>query len=209
MPCHESSNVLTKHRIGIMRNKDTASKTFRDVANGLTKILCMESAHLIPTAEYEVETPICTAKCERIDCEIVAIPILRAGLGMLEGFLEMIPDAKVGYVGLKRNETTHEPHRYYTNLPETSGKTRVFVLDPMLATGGSLIHALEYLKSEGFSDITVLNIISSEEGIRNVLEKHPDVDIYTCQIDEKLNDGAYIVPGLGDAGDRLNGTFLP
>ena len=198
---------LIQHKVAMMRDKNTTSKEFRDLAREVAMLMAFEVTRDLPTKEVEIETPICSTKVKMLAGKDAAIiPILRAGLGFVDGMLEIIPNAKVGHVGLYRDPETHEPVEYYCKLPEDIDKRRVIVVDPMLATGGSAVAAVDFVKKRGAKDITFMCLIASPEGIQNLTEHHPDVDIYIADKDEGLNENAYIVPGLGDAGDRIFGT---
>ena len=198
---------LIQHKLAIMRDKTTGTKEFRALVNEIAGLMCYEATRNLPTVEVEVETPVAVAKCRMLAGKKLAIvPILRAGLGMVDAMVDMIPSAKIGHIGLYRDPDTHEPVEYYCKLPEDVGNRAVFVVDPMLATGGSAVAAIDFLKKHGCKQIVMMNIIGCPEGIKRVTEAHPDVDIYMAACDEKLNDHAYIVPGLGDAGDRIFGT---
>ena len=198
---------LIQHKLAIMRNKTTGTKEFRALVNEIAGLMCYEATRNLPTEEVLVETPITTAKCRMLAGKKLAIvPILRAGLGMVDAMVDLIPSAKIGHIGLYRDPETHEPVEYSCTLPEDVGNRVVFVVDPMLATGGSAVAAIDFLKKHGCRNIVMMNIIGCPEGIKRVSEAHPDVDIYMAACDEKLNDHAYIVPGLGDAGDRIFGT---
>jgi uracil phosphoribosyltransferase len=195
-----------QHKLAIIRDTETGHKRFRELATEITKFLCYEALQHIKTKEVDVETPLATAKCRKIDTDIVVVPILRAGVGMLEGILELVPTARVGFVGLYRDEETKQPVSYYERFPPQVKGGTCILIDPMLATGGSTIAAIDVLKKEGAGKIVVICIVTCEEGLGFVEEAHPDVPIYTASIDERLDDNKYIVPGLGDAGDRLFGT---
>ena len=198
---------LIHHKLAIMRNKNTGTREFRELVNEVAGLMCYEATRDLPTEEVMVETPITTAKCRMLSGKKLAIvPILRAGLGMVDAMVDLIPSAKIGHIGLYRDPVTHEPVEYYCKLPEDVGNRVVFVVDPMLATGGSAVAAIDFLKKHGCKQIVMMNIIGCPEGIKRVTEAHPDVDIYMAACDEKLNEHAYIVPGLGDAGDRIFGT---
>ena len=204
---HELNHPLIQHKLAILRNRKTGVKEFRELVSEIAGLMCYEATRNLPTEEVMVQTPVSLAKCHKLSGKKLAIiPILRAGLGMVDSMLDMIPSAKVGHIGLYRDPETHQPVEYYCKLPEDIGKRQVFVVDPMLATGGSAIAAIEFLKKHGCRNITMMNIIGCPEGIQAVQDAHPDVDIYVAAIDEKLNEKAYIVPGLGDAGDRIFGT---
>ena len=198
---------LIHHKLAIMRNKNTGTREFREMVNEIAGLMCYEATRNLPTEDVVVETPITTTTCKMLAGKKLAIvPILRAGLGMVDAMLDLIPSAKIGHIGLYRDPETHEPVEYYCKLPEDVGNRVVFVVDPMLATGGSAVAAIDFLKKHGCRNIIMMNIIGCPEGVARVTEAHPDVDIYMAACDEKLNDHAYIVPGLGDAGDRIFGT---
>ena len=198
---------LVHHKLSILRSKDTPVKEFRELVGEIAGLMCYEATRNLPTEEVLVDTPITTAKCRQLAGKKMAIvPILRAGLGMVDNMVALIPSAKIGHIGLYRDPETHKPVEYYCKLPDDIGNRQVFVVDPMLATGGSAIAAIDFLKQHGCKTITMMNIIGCPEGVKAVQEAHPDVDIYVAAIDEKLNEHAYIVPGLGDAGDRIFGT---
>ena len=198
---------LIHHKLAIMRNKETGTREFRELVNEVAGLMCYEAMRDLPTEEVLVETPITTAKCRMLAGKKLAIvPILRAGLGMVDALVDLIPSAKIGHIGLYRDPETHQPVEYYCKLPEDVENRQVFVVDPMLATGGSAVAAIDFLKKHGCKNIIMMNIIGCPEGVKRVLEAHPDVDIYLAALDEKLNDHKYIIPGLGDAGDRIFGT---
>ena len=198
---------LVHHKLAVLRNKETPVKEFRELVSEIAGLMCYEATRDLPTVEVDVETPITTAKCRMLAGKKLAIvPILRAGLGMVDALVDLIPSAKIGHIGLYRDPETHEPVEYYCKLPEDVGNRVVFVVDPMLATGGSAVAAIDFLKKHGCKNIIMMNVIGCPEGIKRVTEAHPDVDLYLAACDEKLNDHAYIVPGLGDAGDRIFGT---
>lgn len=198
---------LIAHKIGYIRRTDTGTKDFRDTISEIAMLICYEATRNLELQEVEIETPICKTTVKELKGKKLAvIPILRAGLGMVDGMLTMIPAAKVGHIGLYRDPETHLPVEYYCKLPEDCDKREVFVVDPMLATGGSAAAAIKMLKDKGCKKIHFLCIIAAPEGVKAMQEAHPDVDIYIGALDEKLNDHAYIVPGLGDAGDRIFGT---
>ena len=195
-----------QHKLAIIRDTDTGHKRFRELSREITQFICYEALQNVRTKEVTVETPVAAAKCRMIDTDLVVIPILRAGVGMLDGILELVPTARVGFVGLYRDEATKEPVTYYERFPpQIEGGTSI-VIDPMIATGGSTVAALDLLKEHGARNIVVICIVTCPEGIEAVETAHPDVMIYAAAIDERLNDKKYIVPGLGDAGDRLFGT---
>ena len=204
---HIMDHPLVHHKLAVLRNKNTTVKEFRELVNEIAGLMCYEATRDLPLMEVEVETPSTTAKCKMLAGKKLAIvPILRAGLGMVDALVDLIPSAKIGHIGLYRDPETHEPVEYYCKLPEDIGNRVTFVVDPMLATGGSAVAAIDFLKKYGCKKIIMMNIIGCPEGIKRVQEAHPDVDLYLAACDEKLNDHAYIVPGLGDAGDRIFGT---
>ena len=204
---HIMDHPLVHHKLAVLRNKETPVKEFRELVSEIAGLMCYEATRNLPTVEVEVETPVATAKCKMLSGKKLAIvPILRAGLGMVDALVDLIPSAKIGHIGLYRDPVTHEPVEYYCKLPEDIGNRVVFVVDPMLATGGSAVAAIDFLKKHGCKTIVMMNIIGCPEGIRRVQEAHPDVEMYLAACDEKLNDHAYIIPGLGDAGDRIFGT---
>ena len=204
--------VILKHplidnKLSILRNKKTGTKEIRELISEISMFLCYEALKDAKTETVEIETPVAKTKVNKVNEDDYAfIPILRAGTGMLDGLIKVLPNAKIGHIGLFRNETTLKPVRYYYKVPKDIDKKQVVVLDPMLATGGSAIDAITMLKEEGAKNIKFLCIISAPEGIKKLQEVHPDVEIYTSAVDEKLNEKGYIVPGLGDAGDRIFGT---
>ena len=201
------NHPLVDNKLSILRNKKTGTKEFREIISELSMFLCYEALKDAKTVESEIETPICKMKAKKMSEDDYAfIPILRAGTGMLDGLIKVLPNAKIGHIGLYRNEETLKPVRYYYKVPKNIDKKQVVVLDPMLATGGSSIDAITMLKEEGAKNIKFLCIIAAPEGIKALQEAHPDVEIYAASVDEKLNENGYIVPGLGDAGDRIFGT---
>ena len=201
------NHPLIQHKLAVLRNKDTSVKEFRELINEISGLMCYEATRNLPTVEVEVETPVAVAKCRMLAGKKLAIvPILRAGLGMVDAMVDLIPSAKIGHIGLYRDPETHKPVEYYCKLPEDIENREVFVVDPMLATGGSAVAAIDFLKKRGCKKITMMNIIGCPEGVKAVREAHPDVEMFIAALDEKLNDHAYIVPGLGDAGDRIFGT---
>ena len=198
---------LIQHKVSMMRDKNTTTKEFRELAQEVVTLMTFEATRDLPLKEVEIETPICKGKFNMLAGEDIAVvPILRAGLGFLDGVLSLVPNAKVGFVGLYRDPDTHEPVEYYCKLPDDIDKRKVFVVDPMLATGGSGADAIQFIKDKGAKDISFMCLIAAPEGIAKLQEAHPDVDIYIAAKDDHLNENAYIVPGLGDAGDRLYGT---
>ncbi len=203
----ELKHPLVEHKLAILRDKKTGTKEFREIVSELATMLCYEAMRDAKMYETEIETPLTKMKTRKIDEDKYAfVPILRAGTGMLDGIINLVPNAKIGHVGMYRDEVTFKPNVYYFKVPKDIDKREVFILDPMLATGGSALDAIELLKEKGVKKIKFLCIIAAPEGIKLLKEKHPDVQIYTTSIDEKLNEKAYIVPGLGDAGDRVFGT---
>lgn len=198
---------LILHKLAFIRSKDTGAKDFRELVEEVSMLMAYEVTRDLGTEEVEIETPICKTKCKMLSGKKIAIvPILRAGLGMVDGMLKLIPAAKIGHIGLYRDEETLQPVEYFCKLPQDIAERDVMVVDPMLATGGSAADAITLLKKKGAKNLRLVCLISSPEGIKLVQEAHPDVDIYVAGIDEKLNEKGYIVPGLGDAGDRLFGT---
>ena len=201
------NHPLIQHKLAILRNKKTSVKEFRELISEISGLMCYEATRNLPTREVEVQTPVAMAKCRVLAGKKLAIvPILRAGLGMVDALVDLIPSAKIGHIGLYRDPVTHEPVEYYCKLPEDIGNRVTFVVDPMLATGGSAVAAIDFLKKHGCKNIIMMNIIGCPEGIKRVTEAHPDVELYLAACDERLNEHAYIVPGLGDAGDRIFGT---
>lgn len=204
---HVFDHPLIQHKTALMRKTSTSVKEFRELAKEVAMLMGYEATRDLPLKEVEIETPICTTKMKMLDGEDIAIvPILRAGLGFVDGMLALVPNAKVGHVGLYRDPETHKPVEYYCKLPVDIEKRKIFVVDPMLATGGSAAAAIDFIKQRGGKDIVFMCLIAAPEGIEVLQNAHPDVDIYIAAKDEKLNENAYIVPGLGDAGDRLYGT---
>lgn len=198
---------LIQHKIGIIRRKDTGTKDFRQMISEIAMLMCYEATREMKLIDVEIETPIIKTKVKQLKGKKLAvIPILRAGLGMVDGMLQMIPAAKVGHIGLYREPETLEAVEYYCKLPEDSHEREIFVVDPMLATGNSAVAAIKLLKEKGVKKIHFMCIIAAPEGVEKMKQVHPDVDIYIGALDEKLNDHGYIVPGLGDAGDRIFGT---
>ncbi|MCD8018603.1 MAG: uracil phosphoribosyltransferase [Clostridiales bacterium] len=198
---------MIRHKIGIIRRKDTSTKDFREIISEIAMLMCYEATRDLEMHPVEIETPICRTTVEELGQKLAVIPILRAELGMVEGMLTMFPAARVGHIGLYRNEETLEPVEYYCKLPKDCAEREVFVVDPMLATGGSASAAIALLKARGVKHIRFLCVIAAPEGIRRLQEEHPDVDIYIGTVDDHLNENGYIVPGLGDAGDRIFGTI--
>ena len=204
---HVINHPMIQHKLTIMRDKETGSKDFRELLKEIALLMGYEVTRDIPLEELEIETPICPMKAKKVSGRKLAIvPILRAGLGMVEGLQELVPVAKVGHIGLYRDEQTHQPVEYYCKLPEDIQDRLVIVTDPMLATGGSACDAITMLKKRGCNNIRLMCLVAVPEGIEKVQTAHPDVDIYVAAVDDHLNQNAYIVPGLGDAGDRIFGT---
>ena len=198
---------LIQHKISLLRDRNTGTKEFRDLVSEIAMLLCYEATRDLPTEEVEVETPVALARTKVLaGRKLALVPILRAGLGMVDGMLNLIPAAKVGHIGMYRNEETLVPVEYYCKLPSDINEREVFVLDPMLATGGSAIDAITQIKKHGAKRIKFIGLIAAPEGIKALHEAHPDVDIYLGAEDDHLNENGYIVPGLGDAGDRIYGT---
>lgn len=201
------NHPLISHKLALLRHIDTDGKAFRELVSEIAMLICYEATRDMATTPVDIPTPLMTAKCEMITTnKPVIVPILRAGLGMVDGMLEILPAAKIGHIGMCRNHDTLLPEKYYCNLPADIADRTVFVLDPMLATGGSLAAAVSLIKEYGAKNIKVLSIVGVEEGVKKVLDTHPDIQIYLGVLDDKLNEKGYILPGLGDAGDRLFGT---
>ncbi len=201
------NHPLVKHKISLMRKEETGTREFRILVEEVAMLMGYEAMRDLPTEDVEIKTPITTRKLPMLTGKKLAIvPILRAGLGMVSGLLALVPSAKVGHIGLYRDEVTHEPHEYYCKLPESINERLVILCDPMLATGGSAVQAVDFLKEKGCTNIKFMCIIAAPEGLDTLRKAHPDIDIYVGNLDEKLNEDAYIVPGLGDAGDRIFGT---
>mgnify|MGYP000756599906 CR=1 FL=1 len=204
---HVMDHPLIQHKIGIIRREETGSKDFRMMIGEIAMLMCYEATRDLKLTDVEIDTPICHATVKELKGKKLAVvPILRAGLGMVDGMLAMIPAAKVGHIGLYRDPETLEPVEYYCKLPDDCANREVFVVDPMLATGGSAVAALQMLKDKGVKSIRFMCIIAAPEGVQRLKEAHPDVDIFIGALDEHLNEKKYIVPGLGDAGDRIFGT---
>ncbi len=204
---HVTDHPLIQHKLTIMRRTDTSSKDFRELLEEISMLMGYEITRNLPLEDIEIKTPITRTKAKRIAGKKLAIvPILRAGLGMVDGLLKLVPVARIGHIGLYRDPETHLPVEYYCKLPPDISHRLVIVVDPMLATGGSAADALRILKEKGCKNLCLMCLVAAPEGVRKVQSEHPDVDIYAASLDECLNDHAYIVPGLGDAGDRLFGT---
>lgn len=198
---------LIKHKVSIMRNKETGTKEFKEVAKEIAMLMCYEATRNLAVEDVEIETPITKTTCQMLSGRKLAIvPILRAGLGMVDGMLALVPSAKIGHIGLYRNEETLEPVEYYCKMPSDIAERDVFVVDPMLATGGSACDAIKLIKARGAKNIKFMCLIAAPEGMKKLTETHPDVDVYCASLDSHLNENGYIVPGLGDAGDRIFGT---
>ena len=201
------SHPLIQHKVSLLRNKSTGTKEFKELVSELAMLLCYEATRDLPTEEVEIETPIAVAHTQVLaGRKLALVPILRAGLGMVDGMLSLLPAAKIGHIGLYRNEETLEPVEYYCKLPSYIQEREVILLDPMLATGGSARDAITQIKKRGAQNIKFIGIIAAPEGLKALHEAHPDVDIYVAALDDHLNEKGYIVPGLGDAGDRIFGT---
>ncbi len=204
---HVMDHPLIQHKVSLMRDKETGPKEFRELLNEISMLMAYEVTRDLPLKTVQIETPICTAQTKVIAGKKLAIvPILRAGLGMVEGIMSLVPAAKVGHIGLYRDPNTLEPVEYYCKLPADAEEREILLVDPMLATGGSASAAISFVKRRGCKHIKLVNLIAAPEGVARVQDDHPDVDIYVAALDEKLNDHGYIIPGLGDAGDRLFGT---
>ena len=201
------SHPLIQHKLSILRREDTSTKDFRELVNEIAMLMGYEVSRDLPLEEVEIQTPITKTTQNQLSGKKLAIvPILRAGIGMVDGLLSLVPAAKVGHIGMYRDEETLEPVEYLVKLPEDIDQRQIFVVDPMLATGGSAILAVDSLKKRGAANIKFVCLVAAPEGVKKLQEAHPDIDIYTASLDEKLNEHGYIVPGLGDAGDRLFGT---
>ena len=204
---HVIDHPLIQHKLTIMRDKNTSTKDFRELLNEISLLMGYEITRDLPLEEVEVETPLCVAKMKKISGKKLAVvPILRAGLGMVDGLLKLVPSARVGHIGLYRDPKTHLPVEYYCKMPPDIGERLVIVVDPMLATGGSAADAITMVKKRGARNVLLMCLGAAPEGVQKLAEEHPDVDVYVASLDERLNDHAYISPGLGDAGDRIFGT---
>ncbi len=204
---HVMDHPMITHKLTLMRDKNTTSKDFRELLDEISMLMAYEVTRDLPLKDTEIETPLQKATFQVIDGKKIAIvPILRAGLGMVDGILKLVPVARVGHIGLYRDPETHQPVEYYCKLPNNIDERQIIVVDPMLATGGSAVAAIQFIKDRGGKDIKMMNLVAAPEGVKAVQEAHPDVDIYVGAMDEKLNDHCYILPGLGDAGDRIFGT---
>lgn len=204
---HVLDHPLLQHKLSILRDKNTGVREFREAVGEIAALMCYEATRNLPTEEREIETPMAMAKVRVLAGKKLAIvPILRAGLGMVDTIIDLVPSAKIGHIGLYRDPKTHEPVKYYCKMPPDISERQVFVVDPMLATGGSASDAITFIKEYGCKSITLMNIIAAPEGIAKIQRDHPDVEIFVAAVDERLNENAYILPGLGDAGDRIFGT---
>jgi len=204
---HVFDHPLIQHKLSILRNKDTCVKEFRELVSEIAMLMCFEATRDLPLEDVEIETPVAMAKCRQIAGKKLAIvPILRAGLGMVDGMVALMPNAKVGHIGLYRDPETLEPVKYYFKMPPDIFERDVIIVDPMLATGGSASAAAKFLKEVGVKHIKLMSIIGAPEGVSRMQKDHPDVDIFVAALDDHLNEHGYIVPGLGDAGDRIFGT---
>ena len=204
---HVLDHPLLQHKLSILRDKNTGVKEFREIVSEIAALECYEATRDLPLMDVEIETPVTVGTFKMLaGKKLVIVPILRAGLGMVDGIVNMMPSAKVGHIGLYRDPETHEPVEYYCKMPSDVAERDVIILDPMLATGGSAVAAIQFMKNYGCQNIKLMNVLAAPEGIKAVCDAHPDVDIYVAGVDEKLNEHAYIVPGLGDAGDRIFGT---
>ncbi len=201
-----SEHPLIQHKMSMLRSEETGSKEFREMVEEVAMLLSYEATRELPLIDTQVKTPIAMADCKMIDAKIAIVPILRAGIGMTDGLLALMPTAKVGHIGLYRDPETLNPVEYYCKLPADVEERTVFLTDPMLATGGTATAAIGFLKEKGVKNITLLCVLAAPDGVKKVQAEHPDVDIYTAAYDGRLNDHGYIVPGLGDAGDRIFGT---
>lgn len=203
---HEIKHPFLTHKLTALRDVNTSHKEFRELSSEITMLICYEALKNIEVEDYEIETPMTRMIGKRMKNDIVIVPILRAGVGMLDGILKLVPNARVGFLGIYRDHDTKLPVEYYSKLPENLTNPLVFIIDPMLATGGSVVAAIDILKKQGYDHIVLISIISAPEGIKVVEKAHPDVQIFTGNVDDFLDENKYIVPGLGDAGDRLYGT---
>ena len=202
-----TNHPLIQHKVSIIRDKNTSSKDFRTIIGEIAMLMCYEATRDLELTEVEVETPVAVAKVKKLSGKKLAVvPILRAGLGMVDGITALIPSARIGHIGLYRDEETLEPKEYYCKLPNDIANRLVVILDPMLATGGSAVAAVNFIKEKGCKNIKFMSLIAAPEGIKKLTESHPDIQLYCGCIDDKLNENGYIIPGLGDAGDRIFGT---
>ena len=207
MSVHVLDHPLLQHKLSILRDENTGTRDFRTTVSEIAMLMCYEATRNMPTRDVEVQTPVGVAHCKCLAGRKVAIvPILRAGLGMVDGILTLLPSAKVGHIGLYRNEETLEPVKYYCKMPQDIAEREVIIVDPMLATGGSATAAIQFMKDYGCKNIKMMNILAAPEGVARIEADHPDVEFYVAALDERLNEKGYIIPGLGDAGDRIFGT---
>lgn len=200
------NHPLIHHKLSLIRDESTGTKDFRQTVSEIATLMAYEVTRDLPTEDIEVKTPVGIAKTQKLAKQVVIVPILRAGLGMVDGITSLIPTAKVGHVGVYRDEKTLEPHEYYAKFPPMMDQSEILIVDPMLATGGSVSHAIELVKKNGGKNISYVGLVGAPEGVKRLQENHPDVNIFLAALDEKLNEHGYIVPGLGDCGDRLFGT---
>jgi uracil phosphoribosyltransferase len=200
------NHPLIHHKLALIRDEKTGTKDFRQTVSEIGMLMAYEVTRNLPTTKVKIKTPVGIADAYTLAKEVVIVPILRAGLGMVDGITALIPTAKVGHIGLYRDEVTLEPHEYYAKFPSVITDAIVLIVDPMLATGGSVKHAIDILKARGVKNISYVGLVGAPEGVKKIQQTHPDVDIYLAALDEKLNQNGYIVPGLGDCGDRLYGT---
>ena len=204
---HVLDHPLLQHKLSIIRDKETSVKEFHEIVSEIATLMCYEATRDLPVEEVEIETPVAKAKVNRIaGKKLAVVPILRAGLGMVDGIMTLVPSVKVGHIGLYRDPETLEPVKYYCKMPKDIAERDVIIVDPMLATGGSATAAITFMKEYGCKNIKLMCILAAPEGVKRVEDEHPDVDLYVAAVDECLNDHGYIVPGLGDAGDRIFGT---
>ena len=207
MAIHVLDHPLLQHKLAILRDKQTSVKEFRELVSEISTLMCYEATRDLPVEQVEVETPIATAKVNKISGKKMAVvPILRAGLGMVDGIVTLVPSCKVGHIGLYRDPDTLQPVEYYCKMPKDIASREVLIVDPMLATGGSATAAIQFIKNYGCKHVKLMCIIAAPEGVKRIEEDHPDVEVFVAAVDEKLNEHGYIVPGLGDAGDRIFGT---
>jgi uracil phosphoribosyltransferase len=200
------NHPLIHHKLALIRDEQTGTKDFRQTVSEIGMLMAFEITRNLPTVYVDVKTPVGIAHAQKLARELVIVPILRAGLGMVDGILSLVPTAKVGHIGVYRDEVTLEPHEYYAKFPSIITEAEVMIVDPMLATGGSVSHAITILKNRGVKKMSYVGLVGAPEGVKRIQRDHPDVDIYLACLDEKLNDKGYIIPGLGDCGDRLYGT---
>jgi uracil phosphoribosyltransferase len=200
------NHPLIHHKLALIRDEKTGTKDFRQTVSEIATLMAYEITRDLPTKEVDIKTPVGIAHAHTLACEVVIVPILRAGLGMVDGITALIPTAKVGHIGLYRDDKTLEPHEYYAKFPSIISDAEVMIVDPMLATGGSVVHAINILKARNVKRINYVGLVGAPEGVKRIQAEHPDVNIFLAALDEKLNENGYIVPGLGDCGDRLYGT---